>query len=1074
LRLREDNFPTRKKTTVVTKEELISRLPSKIQETIKRKQEIKTTTEQQPQAEQPKEEPKTIVLTKTEEKLTASGSPQGGRLGQALIEQRVGGKISVQRTMPQPERPPRGGVQYPYTQQELAEIQQQSDYASMSSFNKWRYDTGKTIQNAGVSFAGAIDIFNLGKIFTPTSSGATPYDISTGLVSNVKTIDIERYRQLGYVPLTEARQSGYRSPTDIVEAELSTLQMPFYMGGLKALQISVKAFPYVSKFVSGGLKVSTGLFAVGAAKHVVEAPSMNAKIFDVASIGAQVAVGGLTSKPEIISGANRFKSFIGNNVNKYRDVTYSQVTGGITSRTVYDVFGVKVKSPFYQSSNLARGLDFMDYTPPGKVPGPPGIAQGPRWRPSTVSNDMATIYQGKQAYASPIQSNVWQPQTGIYEPTILKGNELVVTNRGFPVVRPSIGRLAEYDPMILQNPYIDNLNKTMDVLSKNWQQKTGIKYPTEKISIDKISTDTISNPLDVKTNIRPSIRKTVMNVDENGDVVSTRYGVTEKSKRWQPLTGTYESYIRTGFELGPVNPKPVVHTPYGKLVEYDPLVLNNPLLDDLNKTMNMMSKNWQPKTGIKWMDETTPTKKIDIETTSPLDIKFKLKPLPVKTTKINISTDGLTSIKKYGVNYLGITTRGGATGGIPYRTGKELGFLLPKPTKYIPPGKLSIWEPQLPYTSYLESGKTISTENLYKIIKTRKWKEGLNKFTPRAEIPKTKGTMEGTQIQTGGQQTILMKPEPTIVKQTTVAVPEGIQRGTFTMPVNKRKYITDMYTESEVEKITQQTNQIASTMQKSNQNSGYMSIFATTQKQKSASIQKQDFISLNKQIYGDITVSGQKQNNIINDIVNIVPIHITPTIPIYVPPRVPVTPKIKVPYIPTEDIPVKPPIIRLMGIETSDTKTKQHSEGYDVYVKERSYVRGKKRYPESWKKANTSPLSEDAALSLGGTAIDQSAAASFKIRPTDGIAKPLKFPVDPWGSISNKFYKKNGVYIESTSNRIDTSGEIKGISALGWIASRQKAFKPVGIPRQQKTTRVLVSPSFKAFDINQYMRGLKL
>ena len=154
--------------------------------------------------------------------------------------------------------------------------------------------------------------------------------------------------------------------------------------------------------------------------------------------------------------------------------------------------------------------------------------------------------------------------------------------------------------------------------------------------------------------------------------------------------------------------------------------------------------------------------------------------------------------------------------------------------------------------------------------------------------------------------------------------------------------------------------------------------------------------------------------------------------------------------------------------------SKPEKSGYDVYVKERRYVRGKKRYPESWKKANTSPLSEDAALSLGGTAIDQSAAASFKIRPSEGNARPLKIPVDPWGSISSKFYKKGNIYIENTGSRIDTTGEIKGISALGWIASRQREFKPIQISRQPITTRTLVMPSFTPMDIDKLMRGWKL
>jgi len=150
--------------------------------------------------------------------------------------------------------------------------------------------------------------------------------------------------------------------------------------------------------------------------------------------------------------------------------------------------------------------------------------------------------------------------------------------------------------------------------------------------------------------------------------------------------------------------------------------------------------------------------------------------------------------------------------------------------------------------------------------------------------------------------------------------------------------------------------------------------------------------------------------------------------------------------------------------------------GYNVYVKDRSYVHGKKRYAESWKKANTTPLSEEAALSLGGTAVDQSAAASFKIRPTEGKAKTLKIGVDPWGVLSGKFYNKKGVYIESTTNRIDSPGEIKGISALGWIAKQRRTMfnpSPTRIDfKTQGTTKT--SGVYQMPDFNKIMRGVGL
>jgi hypothetical protein len=158
------------------------------------------------------------------------------------------------------------------------------------------------------------------------------------------------------------------------------------------------------------------------------------------------------------------------------------------------------------------------------------------------------------------------------------------------------------------------------------------------------------------------------------------------------------------------------------------------------------------------------------------------------------------------------------------------------------------------------------------------------------------------------------------------------------------------------------------------------------------------------------------------------------------------------------------------------SKNKEEKQGFNVYIKDRSYVHGKKRYAESWKKANTAPLSEEAALSLGGTAVDQSAAASFKIRPTDGQAKQLKIGVDPWGVLSGKFYKSKGTYIESTSNRIDSSGEIKGISALGWIANqRRTTYSPVSTRIDYKAQgSKTIQGTYDIPDFNKIMRGMGL
>jgi len=44
----------------------------------------------------------------------------------------------------------------------------------------------------------------------------------------------------------------------------------------------------------------------------------------------------------------------------------------------------------------------------------------------------------------------------------------------------------------------------------------------------------------------------------------------------------------------------------------------------------------------------------------------------------------------------------------------------------------------------------------------------------------------------------------------------------------------------------------------------------------------------------------------------------------------------------------------------------------------------------------------------------------------------------PFDDISHKFYLKDDILIEKPKHRIDTKGEVKGISALGWYAEKSK------------------------------------
>ena len=145
------------------------------------------------------------------------------------------------------------------------------------------------------------------------------------------------------------------------------------------------------------------------------------------------------------------------------------------------------------------------------------------------------------------------------------------------------------------------------------------------------------------------------------------------------------------------------------------------------------------------------------------------------------------------------------------------------------------------------------------------------------------------------------------------------------------------------------------------------------------------------------------------------------------------TPTIQVP------IPILP-VIEPDGLRTTKRKQilKPKRSGYNVFVKERTMFHGEITRPTRFKKMNEKPLSKRDALSLGGTIVDNTSAISFKIKPTKQKANTLNKPVKNWKDISHKFNKKGDVLIEKTPYRIDTKGEIMGISMLGAKANLLK------------------------------------
>lgn len=143
----------------------------------------------------------------------------------------------------------------------------------------------------------------------------------------------------------------------------------------------------------------------------------------------------------------------------------------------------------------------------------------------------------------------------------------------------------------------------------------------------------------------------------------------------------------------------------------------------------------------------------------------------------------------------------------------------------------------------------------------------------------------------------------------------------------------------------------------------------------------------------------------------------------------PLIPNKPIKYILEKPEPKQPDIVKpFLRLPKRKVEQEQPSkQGYDVYVKDKGV----------FIKANTKPLPHNKALNLGAEVTDNTASATFETRPSK---RPAKGFDDFMFNDNVKFRKgkKENQWIEKNTYRIDTAGEIKGISAKGWIANRRK------------------------------------
>jgi len=147
--------------------------------------------------------------------------------------------------------------------------------------------------------------------------------------------------------------------------------------------------------------------------------------------------------------------------------------------------------------------------------------------------------------------------------------------------------------------------------------------------------------------------------------------------------------------------------------------------------------------------------------------------------------------------------------------------------------------------------------------------------------------------------------------------------------------------------------------------------------------------------------------------------------------------------------------------ETSDTN------GYNVFVKDRVYVKGKKKYETKFVKMNKKPLNYTNANNLGMAIVDNSQAATFKIKKTEGSPKQPSILIPMTNP--NKFYERGDKNIERRTHRIDSLGELQQITARGWLSQQQKSLQSVN---KKQTNKKLKNISFKMPTVEQSMKKM--
>jgi len=131
-----------------------------------------------------------------------------------------------------------------------------------------------------------------------------------------------------------------------------------------------------------------------------------------------------------------------------------------------------------------------------------------------------------------------------------------------------------------------------------------------------------------------------------------------------------------------------------------------------------------------------------------------------------------------------------------------------------------------------------------------------------------------------------------------------------------------------------------------------------------------------------------------------------------------------------KQVPEEPAIV---GIPTlmfgSTAMEKEKPKGFfNTHVKEKG----------KWIKVNEKPREYYSAMGLGGEVVDNTSSAQFRVSKSKTKGEE-SLGFGDWFGRESKFRKtKTNSYIEKNTYRIDSYGELQGITVKGWLANRKK------------------------------------